>query len=172
MQLLPRRSRGICCIPSKCEALKGTRPIPSQIPRAALGQVLAEIERLSGHYELPVANVFHAGDGNLHPLILYDANRPGELQRVEEFGARILRACVAAGGTITGEHGVGVEKLDGMCEQFSAAELAQFQRVKQALDPQELLNPGKGIPTLARCSEVGGMHVHGGTLPFAGLPRF
>lgn len=142
------------------------------IPRVALGSVLAEIARLSAHYQLPVANVFHAGDGNLHPLILYDANRPGELETVEAFGARILRACVAAGGTITGEHGVGVEKLDGMCEQFSAAELAQFQRVKQALDPEELLNPGKGIPTLARCSEVGGMHVHRGKLPFAGLPRF
>ena len=142
------------------------------IPRAALGQVLGEISRLSRQYELPVANVFHAGDGNLHPLILYDANRPGELEQVEAFGARILSACVAAGGTITGEHGVGVEKLDGMCEQFGAAELAQFQRVKQALDPQQLLNPGKGIPTLSRCSEVGGMHVHGGKLPFAGLPRF
>ena len=142
------------------------------IPRAALGQVLAEIARLSSKYELPVANVFHAGDGNLHPLILYDANEPGALATVEAFGARILSTCVAAGGTITGEHGVGVEKLDGMCEQFGPAELAQFQRVKQALDPDDLLNPGKGIPTLARCSEVGGMHVHGGKLPFAGLPRF
>ncbi len=142
------------------------------IPRAQLGAVLTQIASLSNTYGLAVANVFHAGDGNLHPLILYDANKPGELEQAEAFGAEILRICVAAGGTITGEHGVGVEKLDGMCHQFNAAELSQFDRVKHALDPEGLLNPGKGIPTLQRCSEVGGMHVHEGKLPFAGLPRF
>ncbi|MGI9326928.1 MAG: FAD-linked oxidase C-terminal domain-containing protein [Pseudomonadales bacterium] len=142
------------------------------IPRAQLSAVLTQIASLSKTYGLAVANVFHAGDGNLHPLILYDANQTGELEQAEAFGAEILRICVAAGGTITGEHGVGVEKLDGMCHQFNAAELAQFERVKQALDPAGLLNPGKGIPTLQRCSEIGGMHVHEGDLPFAGLPRF
>ncbi len=142
------------------------------IPRAQLGEVLAEIGRLSGEFGLSVANVFHAGDGNLHPLILYDANRPGELDRAEAFGARILELCVAAGGTITGEHGVGVEKLDQMCVQFGAAELAQFHAVKAAFDPSGRMNPGKAVPTLARCSELGGMHVHGGRLPFPELDRF
>jgi len=142
------------------------------IPRQHLGQVLATIKRWSDDYQLPVANVFHAGDGNLHPLILYDANKPGELQRAETFGARILELSVSVGGTITGEHGVGVEKIDQMCVQFSNAELAQFHAVKQAFDPHNLLNPGKAVPTLARCAEFGSMHVHNGELPFPDLERF
>jgi len=141
------------------------------IPRHQLAAVLQRIQQLSDEYELRVANVFHAGDGNLHPLILYDANIPGELERVEEMGERILDACVRAGGSVTGEHGVGLEKLNSMCGQFAAAELAQLFRLKAAFDPDDLLNPGKGIPTLARCSELGGMHVHAGRLPFAGLDR-
>jgi glycolate oxidase len=119
-----------------------------------------------------VANVFHAGDGNLHPLILYDANRPGELAQAERFGADILALCVEAGGTITGEHGVGSEKLDSMCVQFQAPELAQFHAVKAAFDRQGLLNPGKAVPTLHRCAELGAMHVHGNRLPFPELERF
>jgi glycolate oxidase len=142
------------------------------IPRSQLGQVLREIGKLSEQYGLQVANVFHAGDGNLHPLILYDANRDGETAGAEEMGGKILELCVAVGGTVTGEHGVGVEKLDQMCVQFSAPELEQFFRVKACFDPNEMLNPGKAIPTLARCSEVGGMHVHEGRLPFANLERF
>ena len=142
------------------------------IPRARLAEVLGRIGDLSARYGLAVANVFHAGDGNLHPLILYDANAPGELERAEQFGADILALCVAAGGTVTGEHGVGVEKLDPMCGQFSAAELEQFYRLKSAFDPDGLMNPGKAVPTLTRCSEIGGMHVHGGRLPFPNLERF
>lgn len=142
------------------------------IPRRRLPEVLAGIARLSEEYGLRVANVFHAGDGNLHPLILYDANRPGELERTEAFGARILELCVEVGGTITGEHGVGVEKIDSMCVQFSAMELAQFHAVKAAFDPEGLLNPGKAVPTLQRCAELGAMHVHGGQLPHPELERF
>jgi glycolate oxidase len=142
------------------------------IPRSQLSKVLKEIGKLSENYGLAVANVFHAGDGNLHPLILYDANRPGEMSLAEEMGGQILELCVAVGGTVTGEHGVGVEKLDQMCVQFSAAELSQFFKVKACFDPDEMLNPGKAIPTLARCSEVGGMHVHEGRVPFANLERF
>jgi glycolate oxidase len=142
------------------------------IPRKRLPGVLRAIADLSREYGLPVANVFHAGDGNLHPLILYDANRPGELERTEEFGGRILELCVAAGGTITGEHGVGVEKIDQMCTQFAAGELAQFHAIKHAFDPRGLLNPGKAVPTLARCAEFGAMHVHRGRLPFPDLDRF
>jgi glycolate oxidase len=142
------------------------------IPRSQLSRVLKEIGKLSEHYGLAVANVFHAGDGNLHPLILYDANRTGEQALAEQMGGRILELCVAVGGTVTGEHGVGVEKLDQMCVQFSHTELEQFFRVKACFDPAEMLNPGKAIPTLARCSEVGGMHVHGGRVPFANLERF
>jgi glycolate oxidase len=142
------------------------------IPRARLAEVLVRIGELSAQHELAVANVFHAGDGNLHPLILYDANTPGELEKAEAFGGQILRLCVAAGGTVTGEHGVGVEKLDEMCAQFTEAELEQFFRVKAAFDPDGRMNPGKAIPTLTRCSEVGGMHVHGGRLPFPNLERF
>ncbi len=142
------------------------------IPRRALVGVLTEIGALSAQYGLPVANVFHAGDGNLHPLILYDARRPGELARVEELGNDILKLCLAQGGTITGEHGVGVEKLDGMCAQFSPAELVVFHALKAAFDPYTLLNRGKAIPTPARCVEPGGMHVHGGRMPFGRLERF
>jgi glycolate oxidase len=121
---------------------------------------------------LPVANVFHAGDGNLHPLILYDANKPGELKRTETFGAMILEYCVEVGGTITGEHGVGIEKINQMCVQFDKAELQQFHAIKAAFDPAGLLNPGKAIPTLHRCAELGGMHVHNGQLPHPELERF
>ena len=142
------------------------------IPRGELAAVLRDIANLSDEYGLPVANVFHAGDGNLHPLILFDANRPGELTRAEDLGEQILKRCVDAGGTVTGEHGVGVEKLNAMCHQFSSAELEQFHRFKAAFDPAGLMNPGKAIPTLARCAEIGGMHVHGGALPHPELPRF
>jgi glycolate oxidase len=142
------------------------------IPRRRLAEVLGRIGELSAEFGLGVANVFHAGDGNLHPLIMYHANRPGDLERAEEFGRRILELCVAVGGTVTGEHGVGVEKLDPMCAQFSPAELAQFHAVKTAFDPAGLLNPGKAIPTLHRCAEFGRMHVHGGRLPHPELERF
>ncbi len=123
------------------------------IPRRALSRVLTDIARLSGEYGLRVANVFHAGDGNMHPLILFDQGKPGELEKAEAFGAEILRLCVAAGGCITGEHGVGVEKLGQMLDQFSDAELAQLNAIKDALDPDALLNPGKGVPTLKQCQE-------------------
>jgi glycolate oxidase len=142
------------------------------IPRKHLARVLTRIAEMSREYGLGCANVFHAGDGNLHPLILYDANRPGELGKAEAFGARILELCVEVGGTVTGEHGVGLEKIDQMCTQFPDAELATFHAVKAAFDPQGLLNPGKAIPTLARCAEIGGMHVHRGELPFPELERF
>lgn len=142
------------------------------IPRARLPQVLKRIKELSEQYQLPVANVFHAGDGNLHPLILYDANKPGELERTEEFGGRILDLCVEVGGTITGEHGVGMEKINQMCTQFAAAELTQFHAVKEAFDHKGLLNPGKAVPTLHRCAEFGAMHVHKGELAFPELERF
>jgi len=141
------------------------------IPRGQLEQVLTRIQVLSKQYGLQVANVFHAGDGNLHPLILYDAARDRDLEKAEALGGEILEACIKAGGTITGEHGVGVEKLDQMCTQFSAAEIAQFHALKKAFDPHGLLNPGKAVPTLARCSELGGMHVHGGRLPHPELDR-
>ena len=146
--------------------------IDGTIPRAQLAGVLERIDGLSREYGLPVANVFHAGDGNLHPLILYDAARPGEFERTEELGRRILALCVDVGGTITGEHGVGVEKLDSMCQQFGPAELLCFHAVKQAFDPAGLLNPGKAVPLLSRCAEAGRMHVHGGKLPFPELERF
>ena len=142
------------------------------IPRKSLPRVLKDIAELSREYGLQVANVFHAGDGNLHPLILYDANKPGELRRTEEFGGRILELCIAAGGTITGEHGVGVEKINQMCVQFQPKELEQFHALKQAFDPHGLLNPGKAVPTLHRCAEFGAMHVHGDKLPFPELERF
>ena len=142
------------------------------IPRKELANVLKIIADLSKQYDLPVANVFHAGDGNMHPLILYDANIEGELERTEEFGAKILEACVKAGGTITGEHGVGLEKIDQMCVQFKSAELNQFHEIKNAFDPDALLNPGKAVPTLHRCAELGAMHVHDGKLPHPDLPRF
>jgi glycolate oxidase len=142
------------------------------IPRKRLPEVLKAISEMSAEYHLPVANVFHAGDGNLHPLILFDANKPGELERTEAFGGRILELCVAVGGTITGEHGVGMEKIDQMCVQFQSAELSQFHAVKSAFDPLGLLNPGKAVPTLHRCAEFGAMHVHHGELPFPELERF
>ena len=142
------------------------------IPRKALPSVLTEIDSISQTFGLAVANVFHAADGNLHPLVLFDANEPGQTDKAMAMGAKILEACVAAGGTITGEHGVGVEKLDTMCVQFTSAELEQFFRLKTAMDPEGLLNPGKGIPTLTRCGELGGMHVHNGRLPFPELERF
>lgn len=142
------------------------------IPRRHLPQVLKRIAELSAEYSLAVANVFHAGDGNLHPLILYDANIPGELQRTEAFGAKILELCVEVGGTITGEHGVGMEKIDQMCVQFQPAELQQFHAVKAAFDPDGLLNPGKAVPTLHRCAEFGAMHVHHGQLSHPELERF
>ncbi|MGH8276634.1 MAG: FAD-linked oxidase C-terminal domain-containing protein, partial [Steroidobacteraceae bacterium] len=142
------------------------------IPRKALGQVLRAIGRMEQTHGLTCMNVFHAGDGNLHPLILFDANRPGEWERAERFGADILELCVQLGGTITGEHGVGVEKLNSMCVQFSPAERAAFFAVKRAFDPPGLLNPGKAIPTLARCAEYGRQHVRHGQLAHPELPRF
>jgi glycolate oxidase len=142
------------------------------IPRKHLADVLAGIAQMEVKYGLRCANVFHAGDGNLHPLILFDANVPDELARAEAFGAEILALCVAVGGTITGEHGVGIEKIDSMCVQFGAAELAAFFAVRRAFDPPGLLNPDKAIPTLQRCAELGRMHVRGGVLPHSDLPRF
>lgn len=142
------------------------------IPRYRLPEVLNAISDLSREYQLPVANVFHAGDGNLHPLILYDANKPGELERTEEMGGKILELCVELGGTITGEHGVGMEKINQMCVQFNSAELTQMHAIKSAFDPEGLLNPGKAVPTLHRCAEFGAMHVHHGELPFPELDRF
>src|SRR6201990_3557498 len=142
------------------------------IPRAALPKALARIRDLSEKYQLGVANVFHAGDGNLHPLILYDANKPGEMERAEAFGADILRCCVELGGVLTGEHGVGIEKRDLMPEMFSEIDLNQQQRLKCAFDAQGLLNPGKVFPTLHRCAELGRVHVHGGKLAFPDIPRF
>lgn len=142
------------------------------IPRKNLAQVLLGIEQMEVKYSLRCANVFHAGDGNLHPLILFDANQPGEFHRAELFGAEILELCVAVGGTITGEHGVGIEKINSMCVQFSRAELDAFLAVKRAFDTAFLLNPDKAIPTLRRCAEYGRMHVKRGQLKFADLPRF
>ena len=142
------------------------------IPRKRLPDVLQGMAELSRRHRLRVANVFHAGDGNLHPLILYDANDPDELDRAEKFGADILRLCVKVGGVLTGEHGVGIEKRDLMPEMFSEADLAQQMRVKCAFDDKGLLNPGKVFPTLHRCAELGRMHVRGGQLPFAEIPRF
>jgi glycolate oxidase len=142
------------------------------IPRKRLGEVLAFIGQMEAKYGLRCPNVFHAGDGNLHPLILFDANSPDELQRTEQFAAEVLEKCIEVGGTITGEHGVGVEKINQMCVQFRPDELELFMAVKRAFDPHGLLNPGKAVPTLARCAEFGRMHVHGGRLPHPELPRF
>jgi glycolate oxidase len=142
------------------------------IPRAALPLVLRRMREMSETYGLGVANVFHAGDGNLHPLILYDANKPDELRRAEAFGADILRLCVEVGGVLTGEHGVGIEKRDLMPAMFTDIDLAQQQRLKCAFDAQGLLNPGKMFPTLHRCAELGRVHVHGGKLAFPDIPRF
>jgi glycolate oxidase len=142
------------------------------IPRKRLAEMLNAIAEMEKRYGLRCINVFHAGDGNLHPLILYDANKPGELERTEEFGAEILELSVKLGGTITGEHGVGYEKINSMCVQFNEQELQAFHRVKRAFDEHGLLNPGKAVPTLHRCAEFGRMHVHRGELKFPELPRF
>ncbi|NGM87642.1 FAD-binding protein [Parapusillimonas sp. SGNA-6] len=142
------------------------------IPRRNLGQVLGAIEQMEVEYGLRCANVFHAGDGNLHPLIMFDSNQPDEVERAEKFGAAILELCVEVGGTVTGEHGVGIEKINQMCVQFGRDELDFFLALKRAFDPYHLLNPEKVIPTLARCAEYGKMHVHGGQIRFPELPRF
>ncbi|MBR8245746.1 FAD-linked oxidase C-terminal domain-containing protein [Burkholderia cenocepacia] len=142
------------------------------VPRRAIGPLLARIEQLETRYGLRCINVFHAGDGNMHPLILYNANDPDELHRAEQFGAEILECCVEFGGSVTGEHGVGIEKLNSMCVQFSPQERDAFFAVKRAFDPAGLLNPDKGIPTRARCAEYGRQHVRGGLLPHPDLPRF
>jgi glycolate oxidase len=144
----------------------------STIPRKRLADILIAIAEMEKKYGLRCANVFHAGDGNLHPLILFDANDPDQLHRCELFGADILETSVALGGTVTGEHGVGIEKLSSMCVQFSPPELEQMHAVKRAFDPHELLNPGKVVPTLVRCAEYGKMHVRKGLLPFPDIPRF
>jgi glycolate oxidase len=146
--------------------------IDGTIPRRRLGQMLARITELEKKYGLRCLNVFHAGDGNLHPLILFDAAKSGEFETTERFGAEILEICVEYGGTITGEHGVGIEKIDTMCVQFSVAERLSFFSVKHAFDPEGLLNPGKAIPTLSRCAEYGRMHVHRGELRFPQIERF
>ncbi|HEY4374555.1 MAG TPA: FAD-linked oxidase C-terminal domain-containing protein [Burkholderiales bacterium] len=142
------------------------------IPRKSLGEILLFISQLEKKYGLRCPNVFHAGDGNLHPLILFNANDPDELHRTEEFAAEVLEKCVALGGTITGEHGVGIEKINQMCVQFRPGELAAFRALKAAFDEKGLLNPSKNIPSLHRCAEFGRMHVHGGALPHPELPRF
>lgn len=142
------------------------------IPRRMLPQVLHHIKLLSQQYGLAIANVFHAGDGNLHPLILYDANIPGDFERADELGGKILELCVSVGGSITGEHGVGIEKIKQMCVQFKPLELSQFHAIKAAFDPLGLLNPGKAVPTLHRCAEFGAMHVHHGHTAFPDLERF
>ncbi|WP_347929619.1 glycolate oxidase subunit GlcD [Pseudomonas helvetica] len=142
------------------------------IPRRELPRVLKGIAELASEYGLRVANVFHAGDGNMHPLILFDANQPGELERTEALGGKILELCVKVGGSITGEHGVGREKINQMCAQFNSDELTVFHAIKIAFDAKGLLNPGKNIPTLHRCAEFGAMHVHNGQLPFPDLERF
>ncbi len=142
------------------------------VPRKRIGEVLNFIGTMEKKYGLRCPNVFHAGDGNLHPLILFDANDADQLKRTEEFAAEVLLKCIAVGGTITGEHGVGVEKIGQMCMQFGAAELEMFHAVKRVFDPKGLLNPGKGVPTLSRCAEFGRMHVHAGKLRHPDLPRF
>jgi len=146
--------------------------IDGSIPRKALATVLRRTAEFSEKYGLRCANVFHAGDGNLHPIILYDGNVPGELEKTEEFAAELLELCISVGGTITGEHGVGLEKVNQMCSQFSDKEREMFFAVKRAFDPGMLLNPGKAIPSLHRCAEYGRMHVHAGKLPHPDLPRF
>jgi glycolate oxidase len=146
--------------------------IDGSIPRGSLAHVLRRTEEMSAKYGLRCANVFHAGDGNLHPLILYDANNEGELEKTEAFAAELLELCIEVGGTITGEHGVGIEKINQMCTQFRPAELTQFHAVKAAFDPDGLLNPGKMVPTLHRCAEYGAMRVKGGQMPHPELPRF
>ncbi|HXZ47408.1 MAG TPA: FAD-linked oxidase C-terminal domain-containing protein [Usitatibacter sp.] len=146
--------------------------IDGTIPRRRLPDILDRVYELAREYGLMVGNVFHAGDGNIHPCIFYDANKPGDLERAEELGGRILEACVEAGGTITGEHGVGIEKLAQMCVQFRPAEIAAFHDVKAAFDPAGILNPGKAVPTLKRCTEWRGLHVRSGRVPRPEIPRF
>ncbi len=157
-------------------ALATIRPdyytIDGTIPRRCLPEVLDRYYALAQEYGMMVANVFHAGDGNLHPCIFYDAAIPGEMERSEELGGRMLEICVEVGGTITGEHGVGIEKLKQMCVQFRPAELATFHAIKAAFDPAGILNPGKGVPELKRCAEWGGMHVRDGVVPRSDIPRF
>ena len=142
------------------------------IPRRKLAVVLNEIKRLSKKYNLPVANAFHAGDGNLHPLIMYDANEKNSLEKTEKFGADILKYCVKVGGVLTGEHGVGVEKRELMCEMFNNNDIQQQIKIKKALDISSLLNPGKVYPILRTCAEEGRMHIHGGETRFPDIPRF
>ena len=142
------------------------------IPRRCLPDVLARYEQLAAEYGMMIANVFHAGDGNLHPVVFYDASKTGEMERSEELGGKLLEICVEVGGTITGEHGVGIEKLKQMCVQFRAGELAMFHAVKAVFDPAGLLNPGRAVPELKRCAEWGGMHVRAGQVPRAEIPRF
>ncbi len=146
--------------------------IDGTIPRRCLPDILDRVYELAAEYGLMVGNVFHAGDGNIHPCIFYDANKPGDLERAEELGGRILEACVEAGGTITGEHGVGIEKLRQMCVQFQPAEIEAFHAVKAAFDPDAILNPGKAVPTLRRCTEWRGMRVRSGGIPQPDIPRF
>jgi glycolate oxidase len=146
--------------------------IDGTIPRRSIAPVLTRIAELSREFGLRCMNVFHAGDGNLHPLILFDANRPGDAEKTEAFGNKILELCIEVGGTITGEHGVGLEKIGGMCVQFASRELEWFHAIKHAFDEGGLLNPGKAVPTLYRCAEIGRMHVHRGQLPHPDLPRF
>ena len=146
--------------------------IDGTIPRRCLPEVLDRVTEWSKEYGLTVGNVFHAGDGNIHPCIFYDSSVPGDLEKSEEFGGRILELCIEVGGTITGEHGVGMEKLRQMCLQFRPPEIAAFHDVKRAFDPDGILNPGKAVPTLNRCAEWGGMHIRGGTVPRPDIPRF
>ncbi len=141
------------------------------IPRKQLAFVLRRIQELSQGEGLETVNVFHAGDGNLHPLILFDGNQPGQLEAAERLGSEILQLCVQVGGTVTGEHGVGIEKINEMCVQFGRAEIEQFHAIKHAFDARGLLNPGKAIPTLNRCAEFGRLHVHHGELPHPELER-
>ena len=142
------------------------------IPRGKLAEVSKEIQKLSIKYNLPVANAFHAGDGNLHPLIMFNANDPEQLRKTEEFGAEILKYCVKVGGALTGEHGVGIEKRELMCEAFNDTDIKQQLNIKIALDPNSLLNPGKVYPILRKCAEEGRVHVHGGKTRFPDIPRF
>ena len=142
------------------------------IPRRKLSEVLKEISRLSQKYDLPVANAFHAGDGNLHPLIMFDANDKEQLEKTEQFGADILKYCVKVGGVLTGEHGVGFEKRELMCEMFNDNDIQQQLRIKKALDSHSLLNPGKVYPILRKCAEEGRIHVHRGREKFPDIPRF
>jgi glycolate oxidase len=146
--------------------------LDGSVPRRRISEALRFVAELERTHGLRCLNMFHAGDGNLHPVILFNASDPGEVHRTEQFANEILRKCVELGGTVTGEHGVGIEKLDAMCAQFAPGELGTFYAIKRAFDPPGLLNPGKAVPTLARCAEFGRMHVQRGQLPFPDLPRF